>query len=84
VAWLAVDVGEVVALDVERLGEDLVERVLPARRAQRCRRCQYAVEVEEDCVKGEVGHRSSFRELPRAHIGWPPGSGTLIRGGSGC
>jgi hypothetical protein len=24
VAWLAVDVGEVVALDVERLGEDLV------------------------------------------------------------
>ena len=62
VAQLPVDVGEIVALGVERLragaggaapiGEEGVERLLPAAGVQGRRRGQHAVEVEEHGVVG--------------------------------
>ena len=72
VARLAVDVGDVLVLDVERLlrmlGEQPVERPLPAIGVQRRRRGQDAVEIEEHgVVLSEIRMRrhGSFAELGR-------------------
>ena len=87
---LAVDVGDVVALDVERLlpmlGEQPVERPLPALGVQRRRRGQDAVEIEEHgVVVGEVrmrrmGHSPSLDDGARTDIRGAPAS----RARSGC